>query len=140
MQPLPRNSSFMRSLSCCKLLSVPLAPVHLTGPSSAFLSWLWLGCPEELTAPGSLCHLQHQGTGIFCTRTPCTWIFSGAAAAPVPVPQPVPPCVHLCKPTAMLETKSSPRVPQGSLLTFMVFKRPLHGFVIILRVRRETLT
>lgn len=66
-----------------------------------------------------------------------------AASAPRklgPVPQPVPPVFHLPKPTAMLETKSSLVIPQGSLLTFMVFKRPLHGFVIILRVHGETLT
>lgn len=50
------------------------------------------------------------------------------------------PAFHLPNPTGVLETKSSLAVPGGSLLAFMVSKRPLRGFVVILRVHGATLT
>lgn len=82
MQPLPRNSSFMKVYPAASSRASPwlqfisLAPVQL---SWAEVEVLWQGCPKELTPPGPLCHVQHQGTETFCTSNPCTWISSGAS-------------------------------------------------------------
>lgn len=81
MQPLPRNSSFMRSLSCWELLSILLAPVYLTGPSSAFLSW-GRGALAALRSShplGPSAISSTRGQWLFVGGTFCSWNSSGAS-------------------------------------------------------------
>lgn len=123
MQPLPRNSSFMRSLSCWELLSILLAPVYLTGPSSAFLSWGWGAlaalrsshplAPLPSAAPGDSDFLYEEPFVAGIPQEP-----PGAAAAPGALPQPVPPCISSLETHCYAGNQKFPHSPSGILIDF----------------------
>lgn len=121
---------------------------YLTASSWDFLSWLMVLLPQRapsLRARAALPSVAAGDSDLFSTGHPRTGVSSGALGSCC---RPGELCRRrLCLPAAQLssarcalQTKSSLLVPQGSLLTFMVVKRPLRGFVIILRVHPATLT
>lgn len=152
---LPESPGFVKETSVLTFSALCVPGISKMSLWLQLACWLQFSLPVLCCSPGGLescakalpCITPGIETRLsLSTHYPRTWMSLGTSrscfcsweAGAVP---------HLCfpearapKPVGVLEAQSSLAVPRGSSLTFTVSKRPLRGFVIILRVLGATLT